>query len=99
MAIAPPELETSVLSLAGGRDDWSPLLEAELVRVAGRPVRLVLDLSGAAPVDATALGWFVLAQKRLQRSGGELALVSDRAEPLELLRLTGLERVLGVTVR
>ena len=99
MAVAALPFETSVLALAGERDEWRPLLDEELARLAGRPVRLVLDLSAAQPVDATALGWLVLAQQRLRRAGGELALVSDRAEPLELLRRTGLDRVLDVTVR
>ena len=98
MAVAAPPLETSVLALEGERDGWAPLLDEATDRLAGRPVRLVLDLSGAQPVDATALGWLVLAQKRLRRGGGELALVSDRAEPLELLHRTGLDRVLDVTV-
>jgi anti-anti-sigma factor len=99
MAVAALPLETSVLALTGEPDDWRPLLDDELARLSGRPVRLVLDLSAAQPVDATALGWLVLAQKRLRRAGGELALVADRAEPLELLRRTGIDRVLDVTVR
>jgi anti-anti-sigma factor len=99
MAVAALPLETSVLVLEGEGDGWHDLLDAETARLAGRPVRLVLDLSAAKPVDATALGWLVLAQKRLRRGGGELSLVSDRAEPLELLRRTGLDRLLGVTVR
>jgi anti-anti-sigma factor len=99
MAVAAARLETSFLALAGEADDWSGALEDELARLDGRPAFLVLDLSAADAVDATALGRLVLAQKRLQRSGGRLALVSDRAEPLELLRRTGLDRVLDVTVR
>jgi len=99
MAIAAPRLETAFLALAGECDEWHPLLDEQLARLAGRPVRFVLDLSEARPVDATALGRLVLAQKRLRRAGGELALVADRAEPLELLHRTGLDRVLDVTVR
>jgi len=99
MAVAAPPLETIVLALTGECEDWRPLLDEELASLSGRPVRLVLDLSAAQPVDATALGGLVLAQKRLRRAGGELALVSDHAEPLELLHRTGLDRVLDVTVR
>jgi anti-anti-sigma factor len=99
MACAPTIPETAVIALAGAPEEWRPLLDDELARLAGRPVRLVLDVSAADPADATALGWFVLAQKRLQRDGGELALVSSRSEPLELLRVTGLDRLLDVTVR
>ena len=99
MAVAAPLLETSFLTLAGEADDWSGALEDELARLDGRPALLVLDLSGADAIDATALGRLVLAQKRLQRSGGRLALVCDRAEPVELLRRTGLDRLLDVTVR
>jgi anti-anti-sigma factor len=99
MAVATSLLETSLLALAGDADDWSGALEDELARLDGRRAFLVLDLSGAEAVDATALGRLVLAQKRLQRSGGRLSLVSDRAEPVELLRRTGLDRLLDVTVR
>jgi anti-anti-sigma factor len=99
MAVVAPLLETSFLALAGEGDGWSGALEEELARLDGRPAFLVLDLSAAGAVDATALGRLVLAQKRLQRSGGRLALVSDHAEPFELLRRTGLDRLLDVTVR
>ena len=99
MAVAAPLLETSFLTLAGEADGWSVALEDELTRLDGRPAFLALDLSAADAVDATALGRLVLAQKRLQRSGGRLALVSDRAERVELLRRTGLDRLLDVTVR
>ncbi len=99
MAVALPLPEMSVLTLAGQPDEWNAVLDAELARLDGRPAFLVLDLSTADALDGTALGRLVLAQKRLQRAGGRLALVSDRSEPLELLRRTGLDRLLDVTVR
>ena len=99
MAVAAPLLETRFLALTGEGDGWCGALEEELERLDGRRAFLVLDLSGADTVDATALGRLVLAQKRLQRSGGRLALVSDRPEPVELLRRTGLDRLFDVTVR
>jgi len=99
MAVAAPPLETSFLVLAGEPDRWSAALEEELERLDGRAALLVLDLSAADAIDATALGRLVLAQKRLERGGGRLALVSDRAEAVELLRRTGLDRLLDVTVR
>jgi anti-anti-sigma factor len=99
MAVAASLLETSFLALAGESDEWRALLDDELERLDGRPALLVLDVSRADAIDGTGLGRLVLAQKRLQQSGGRLALVSDSDAPLELLRRTGLDRLIDVTVR
>ena len=97
--MAVPAAETRVLALGGPSDEWPALIEEELARLVGRPVRLVIDLNAARPVDATVLGLLVLASKRLERHGGHLVLVCDRPQPLDLLRRTGLERVFDVVTR
>lgn len=69
-------------------------LNRETARVAGRPTRLVVDLDAVDRVDSLLLGTLVLALKRLERDGGELAIASGRADVRALLAATGLDRVL-----
>jgi anti-anti-sigma factor len=91
-----PHTRTVSLALAGDPSRCCAALTAELERLAGTPTRLVVDLDTADAVDSTVLGALVLALKRLQASGGELAVACRRPETLRLLRLTGLDRVLAV---
>jgi anti-sigma B factor antagonist len=96
VTLAGTTTETRILALGGEMDGWPTRIEEELGRLGGRPARLVLDLTAADGIDATALGTFVLAQMRLERDGGELALICEHPEARNLLERTGLNRVFEV---
>ena len=61
--------------------------------LAGRPERLVVDLSGCSFVDASALSMLLDVHRRACRHGGELRLRGCSPRVLRLLSLTGLRRV------
>ena len=61
--------------------------------LAGRPGRLVVDLSECAFVDASALAVLLDLHRRMSRSGGVLTLRGSCPRVLRLLSLTGLRRV------
>ncbi len=61
--------------------------------LAGRPGRLVVDLSTCAFVDASALALLLDLHRRLSRVGGVLTLRGSCPRVLRLLSLTGLRRV------
>jgi anti-anti-sigma factor len=69
-------------------------LNRETARLAGRAARLVVDLDAVDQVDSQLLAALVLALKRLERDGGDLVIVSRRADVRRLLGATGLDRVL-----
>jgi anti-anti-sigma factor len=61
--------------------------------VAGRPGRLVVDLSACTFVDASALAVLLDLHRRTSRFGGVLTLRGCCPRVLRLLSLTGLRRV------
>ncbi len=61
--------------------------------LAGRPARLVVDLSSCTFVDASALALLLDLHRRLCRAGGVLTLRGCCPRVLRLLSLTGLRRV------
>ena len=61
--------------------------------LAGRPARLVVDLSQCAFVDASALAMLLEVHRRACRYGGLLTLRGCSPRVLRLLSLTGLRRV------
>ncbi len=58
--------------------------------------RLVLDLGDTTFIDSTGLSIFVRALRRLRYDGGDLILRSLRPNVREVLRITGLDKVLTV---
>ena len=61
--------------------------------LAGRPARMVVDLSACTFVDASALALLLDVHRRLSRTGGVLTLRGSCPRVLRLLSLTGLRRV------
>lgn len=87
-----------VLQLDGSLDSRNaPALEARLgALAAGGGAGLVLDLTGVAYVSGACLRVLLLAGKRLDGAGRRLAVCCARAEVLDILRISGLTRVIGV---
>jgi anti-anti-sigma factor len=54
---------------------------------------VLLDLSGVAFIDSTALGVIVQETKRLEGRGHSLILVTNDPRALRVLEVTGLDRV------
>ena len=65
--------------------------------LAGRPERVVVDLSRCGFVDASALAMLLEAHRRLSRQGGVLTLHGCSPRVLRLLSLTGLRRVFDLS--
>ena len=71
-----------------------PRVREQLEQVlAGRPARVVVDLSACTFVDASALALLLDVHRRLSRAGGVLTLRGSCPRVLRLLSLTGLRRV------
>ena len=86
---------TVVVAVTGALDVTTlPRVREELERaVAGRPGRLVVDLSGCTFIDASALGLLLDLHRRMSRATGVLTLRGCCPRVLRLLSLTGLRRV------
>lgn len=75
----------------------SPQLRARLAAAVEEEAQLVLvHLDGVTLIDSTGLGVIVGAWKAQRAAGRELEIVCSRPEPLKMLRLTGLDRVVTV---
>jgi anti-anti-sigma factor len=71
-----------------------PRVRAQLEQaLAGRPGRLVVDLSACTFVDASALAVLLELHRSMSRAGGVLTLRGCCPRVLRLLSLTGLRRV------
>ena len=60
----------------------------------GETPRVAVDMTQVGFMDSSGLGVLVAASKRLQESGGELALVGVSGSPLKVLSITGLDKVM-----
>jgi anti-sigma B factor antagonist len=58
--------------------------------------RLVLDLTGVAFLDSTALGTMIGALRRVREAGGDLRVVLPETSARRIFEITGLEQVLSV---
>ncbi|HEX2302290.1 MAG TPA: STAS domain-containing protein [Gaiella sp.] len=67
----------------------------EQVQGADRP-RVVLDLTGVAFLDSTALGTMVGVLRRVREAGGELRVVLPETTARRIFEITGLDDVLSV---
>jgi anti-sigma B factor antagonist len=59
-------------------------------------VRVVVDLSEVGFVDSSGLGVLIAAQKRANRSGGQVMLSAPSETVSNTLQLVRLDKVLGV---
>jgi anti-anti-sigma factor len=86
---------TTTVTVSGALDVATlPRVRDELERaLAGRPGRLVVDLSACTFVDASALAALLDLHRRSSRAGGVLTLRGCCPRVLRLLSLTGLRRV------
>jgi anti-sigma B factor antagonist len=57
---------------------------------------LVLDLTGVAFLDSTALGTMVGGLRRVREAGGEMRVVLPETPARRIFEITGLEEVLSV---
>lgn len=97
-----PEPGTAVVTLRGELDahDAPRLREAfagalaELQSDDGP--RLVLDLTGVAFMDSTALGALVGALRRVREAGGEMPVVLPDSPARRIFEITGLDEVLSI---
>jgi anti-sigma B factor antagonist len=63
---------------------------------ADSPRRVRIDLANVTLLDSSGVGAIVSLYKRLKARGGRLAVAGARGQPLAVLKLLKLERVLGV---
>lgn len=59
--------------------------------------RLVIDLSAVDLIDSSGLGALISGFEAARDSGGDLKIMSPREQPLLVLELTNLDRVLRAT--
>jgi anti-anti-sigma factor len=95
LAAPPDAVSTVTVSVPCSLDVTNlPRVREQLEQaLAGRPGRLVVDLSACAFVDASALAVLLDLHRRLSRTGGVLTLRGCCPRVLRLLSLTGLRRV------
>lgn len=89
-----------VIVTASGEIDLytAPRLQAELTAVlsAGRPVRVVVDMSAVEFCDSTGMNVLLSAMKRACERGGVLELAGPRPGVRKILQVTGLDSVFTV---
>lgn len=88
----------TVLAVHGEIDMASaPAVRRAVMDLVGDGVRwLVLDLSGVGFVDSTGLGVLVGALKRVNAESGDMTIVCDRENVLELFAMTRLTNVFRI---
>jgi anti-sigma B factor antagonist len=93
---------TAVVTLRGELDAHDAPRLRELfsasvteVAAASRPC-LVVDLTGVAFLDSTALGTIIGAVRRIREVGGELRIVLPDTAARRIFEITGLDEVLDV---
>jgi anti-sigma B factor antagonist len=90
--------DQAIVTVAGEIDLYTaPRLQGELSAVLdGRPVRVVVDMSGVEFCDSTGMNVLVAAMKRAREHGGGLDLASPRPAVRKILQVTGLDSVFTV---
>jgi anti-anti-sigma factor len=93
---------TSAIELEGELDLAAKATLEEAIERALEPgpvETIVIDFTGVIFADSTTLAWLVAADARIQEKGGRLVAVARPGVVLELLRLTGLDRLLTLVRR
>ena len=86
----------AVLRLAGRLDSRAaPALEARLAGLEAVPM-VVIDFAGVEYITGTCLRLLVLAARRMNASGCRLSLCVPQEPVLDVLRISGLTRMLHV---
>jgi anti-sigma B factor antagonist len=87
----------SVLSIGGELDALSvEELRPIIDRIEGdRPSRVLVDLSRLRLIDSSGVGAIVSLFKKVKAYDGSLAVVGVHDQPLAILQLLHLDRVLG----
>lgn len=89
--------DKSVLSIAGELDALSVQnLRPVIDRIAdNRPSKVLVDLSKLRLIDSSGVGAIVSLFKKVKAYDGVLSVVGVHDQPLAILRLLHLDRVLG----
>lgn len=75
-------------------------LAAQLARAAAAGAAgVLLDLTRCASIDSTALGVLLRAVPRIRGNGRELVIVAAHPETVRLLRSTGIDRRVELSVQ
>jgi anti-sigma B factor antagonist len=87
----------SVLSIGGELDALSVQnLSSVIEKIAdNRPSNVLVDLSNLRLIDSSGVGAIISLFKKVKAYDGRLAVVGVHDQPLAILRLLQLERVLG----
>lgn len=88
--------EVMILDVVGELDLYTvPRLEEGLQKATGkrRPL-LVVNLTGAAYVDSTALKVLTDHQKRVRERQGEIAIIANQPTVAKIFKITGLDEIL-----
>jgi anti-sigma B factor antagonist len=89
--------DQTILRLAGSFDaistpDVRAILDAV---VSARRLKVEVDLSALQLIDSSGVGAVVSLYKRVREQGGTVTLQGLRGQPLAILRLLGLDRLLA----
>ncbi len=91
--------DRAIVTVSGEIDLYTaPRLQGELTAVlgGGRPVRVVVDMSGVEFCDSTGMNVLLAAMKRARELGGGLDLAGPRPAVRKILQVTGLDSVFTV---
>ena len=89
----------TIVALAGEIDLYTaPRLQSELTAAmgAGKPARIVVDMSAVEFCDSTGMNVLLAAHRQACERGGDLALAAPRAAGRKILEVTGLGSVFTV---
>jgi anti-sigma B factor antagonist len=91
--------DESVLSIRGELDAMTaPNLRPIIDRIADdRPSKVLVDLSKLRLIDSSGVGAIVSLFKKVKAYDGSLAVIGVHDQPLAILQLLHLDRVLGRT--
>jgi anti-sigma B factor antagonist len=64
--------------------------------IADKPKRVIVDLEGLTLLDSSGVGAIVSLFKRVKADGGVVVVANARDQPLAVLKLLKLDRVLGL---
>lgn len=75
------------------RDDWYTVIDEY------RPARLVVDMAAVDFIDSSGLQLLVTVLKRQRGHGGTVAVVNASPTTQKVMRLTGIDTLVPVTLR